>query len=170
VVQGAQATRARLLNDFRSGAYDVLHYAGHAHFDPQQPGHSGIICAGGDTLSGADLARLESLPALVFFNACETGRLRGATPHRHLRRSLAITDGLAEAFLRGGVANYLGTYWPVGDEAALAFSAALYARIVDGEPLGVAVYQARAAVRASRSCDWADYMHYGNHEFAIKGA
>ena len=172
VVQGAQATRARLINDFRSGAYDVLHYAGHAHFDPNQPGHSGIFCAGGEILSGADLARLESLPALVFFNACESGRLRGAAPHRHghLRRSLAVTDGLAEAFLRGGVANYLGTYWPVGDEAALAFSSALYAGIVAGDPLGVAVNRARSAVRRAHSCDWADYMHYGNHEFAIKGA
>lgn len=168
VVQGAQATRARLLNDFRSGAYDVLHYAGHAHFDAQQPGRSGIYCANGETLTGADLSRLESLPALVFFNACESGRLRGA-PRARLRQSLVVTDGLAEAFLRGGVANYIGTYWPVGDAAALAFSSSLYASIVDGNALGSAVNRARAAVRAARSCDWADYLHYGNHEFAIKG-
>ena len=168
VVQGAQATRERLLNDFRSGAYDVLHYAGHAHFDARQPGRSGIYCAGGEILSGADLARLESLPALVFFNACESGRLRG-TPRHRLRQSLTAVDGLAESFLRGGVANYLGTYWPVGDESAMAFSSTLYAGIVEGAPLGAAVNRARAAVRAARSCDWADYLHYGNHEFAIKG-
>jgi len=169
VVQGPQATRARLLEDFRSGAYDVLHYAGHAHFDAHQPGRSGIYCAGGEILCGADLAQLTGLPALVFFNACESGRLRAA-PRQRLRQSLATVDGLAESFLRGGVANYLGTYWPVGDESALAFSSTLYAGIVKGASLGDAVNRARSAVRRARSCDWADYLHYGNPEFAIKGA
>ena len=168
VVQGNQATRARLMSDFRSGAYDVLHYAGHAHFDADQPGRSGIYCAGGEILCGADLARLESLPALVFFNACESGRLRAAPRHR-LRQSLLTVDGLAESFLRGGVANYLGTYWPVGDESALAFSSTLYSGVVAGTTLGAAVNRARDAVRRAHSCDWADYMHYGNHEFGIKG-
>ena len=169
VVQGAQATRARLLNDFRSGAFDVLHYAGHAHFDEREPQRSGIYCADGDILSGSDLAALQSLPSLVFFNACESGRLRGAKPGHRIRRSLAATDGLAESFLRGGVANYLGTYWPVGDDAALAFSIALYSGIVAGNALGYAINRARAAVRRTGSCDWADYMHYGSYEFAIKG-
>ncbi len=169
VVQGPQATRARLLDDFRSGAYDVLHYAGHAHFDAHQPGRSGIYCAGGEILCGADLAQLAGLPALVFFNACESGRLRAA-PRLRLRQSLATVDGLAESFLRGGVANYLGTYWPVGDESALAFSSTLYAGIVKGASLGDAVNRARSAVRRARSCDWADYLHYGSPEFAIKGA
>lgn len=169
VVQGPQATRSRLLENFRSGAYDVLHYAGHAHFDARQPGRSGIYCAGGEILCGADLAQLTGLPALVFFNACESGRLRAA-PRLRLRQSLATVDGLAESFLRGGVANYLGTYWPVGDESALAFSSTLYAGIVKGASLGDAVNRARGAVRRARSCDWADYLHYGSPEFAIKGA
>ena len=168
VIQGAQATRARLLEEFRSGAFDVLHYAGHAHFDPHNPGLSGIICAGGDILSGGDLSNLHSLPALVFFNACESGRLRGSNQGRKARRALAATDGLAEAFLRGGVANYLGTYWPVGDDAATAFATAFYSSLVSGEALGSAVNRGRAAVRAARSCDWADYMHYGSHDFVIK--
>jgi CHAT domain-containing protein len=170
VVQGAQATKQRLLDYFRSGAFDVLHYAGHAHFDPIDPGKSGIICAGGEILCGGDLSNLHSLPALVFFNACETGRLRGSNPRNRARRALAATDGLAEAFLRGGVANYLGTYWPVGDEAAMAFSTAFYSSLVQGFALGSAVNRGRAAVRAARSCDWADYMHYGSHDFVIKTA
>ena len=168
VVQGAQATRARVLSDFRSGAFDVLHYAGHAHFSPDDPGRSGIICAGGEVLTGADLAGLNSLPSLVFFNACESGRLRAANQRKIARRSLAKTDGLAECFLRGGVANYLGTYWPVGDAAAMAFSTALYSSLVAGAPLGTAVNKGRAAVRVTRSCDWADYLHYGSYDFVIK--
>ena len=104
----------------------------------------------------------------MFFNACESGRLRGSNQSRKVRRALAATDGLAEAFLRGGVANYLGTYWPVGDEAATAFASAFYSSLVSGEPLGSAVNRGRAAVRSARSCDWADYMHYGSYDFVIK--
>jgi hypothetical protein len=174
IVRGAQATRERLLREFQSGAYDVLHYAGHAFFDAANPARSGILCAGHEVLTGGDLLNLRSLPALVVFNACESGRLRGAqraramrTP-RTTREALAATGGLAEAYLRGGVANYVGTYWPVGDTAAMAFATAFYSAIVRGERVGPAVNQARAAVRATGSVDWADYMHYGNFDFALK--
>jgi CHAT domain-containing protein len=87
---------------------------------------------------------------------------------RTTREALAATGGLAEAYLRGGVANYVGTYWPVGDTAAMAFATAFYSAIVRGERVGPAVNQARAAVRATGSVDWADYMHYGNFDFALK--
>ena len=119
-IRGADATRARLLAEFRSGDYDAIHFAGHAWFDPAAPASSGILCAGGRVLSGADLAAMDSVPALVFFNACESGRLRATVnPLRQLDRSV----GFAEAFLRGGVANFIGTWWPVADEAAAAFAA-----------------------------------------------
>ncbi len=165
IVQGREASRARLLELFASGSFDVLHYAGHAYFDAKAAARSGLLCAGREVLSGRDLRDLHSLPALVFFNACESGRIRGglAAP-----RALATGDGLAESFLRGGVANYLGTYWPVGDSAALAFSTALYSAIVAGHALGEAVNRGRRAVREQRSIDWADYMHYGSYDFRLK--
>ena len=122
-IRGGDATRARLLAEFRSGDYDAIHFAGHAWFDAAAPASSGILCAGGRVLSGADLAAMDSVPALVFFNACESGRLRATVnPLRQLDRSV----GFAEAFLRGGVANFIGTWWPVSDNAASAFAAALY--------------------------------------------
>ena len=76
-IRGGDATRARLLAEFRSGDYDSIHFAGHAYFDAAAPASSGILCAGGRVLSGADLAAMDSVPALVFFNACESGRLPG---------------------------------------------------------------------------------------------
>ena len=116
---GSEATRARLLEEFRSGRYDAIHYAGHAYFDPASPSSSGILCAGGRVLSGADLASLESLPALVCFNACESGRVRQAP---QVQRAIGRSTGFAEAFLRGGVANFVGTWWPVSDSAAARFA------------------------------------------------
>jgi len=51
----------------------VVHYAGHAFFDREQPARSGILCHGRQVLSGLDLAGVSRLPSLIFFNACEGG-------------------------------------------------------------------------------------------------
>jgi CHAT domain-containing protein len=164
-IRGADATRARLLAEFRSGDYDAIHFAGHAWFDAAAPASSGILCAGGRVLSGADLAAMDSVPALVFFNACESGRLRATiNPLRQLDRSV----GFAEAFLRGGVANFIGTWWPVSDIAAAAFAATLYRDLAKGESIGNALNAARTAVRGLPSADWANYLHYGSYDFSLK--
>ena len=174
--RAGQATREQLLADFRSGQFDVIHYAGHAFFAATHPGRSGLLCAGREVLSGADLAGLSSLPSLVFFNACESGRVRGqeekpAKPDP--RKAAAITEeniSVANAFIRGGVANFLGTYWPVGDAAALQFSASFYPLVLAGKPIGEAVLAARRALQQGSSVDWADYLLYGNPEFVLKRA
>ena len=164
-IRGADATRARLLAEFRSGDYDAIHFAGHAWFDPAAPASSGILCAGGRVVSGADLAAMDSVPALVFFNACESGRLRATVnPLRQLDRSV----GFAEAFLRGGVANFVGTWWPVSDAAASAFATTLYRDLAKGASIGSALNAGRASVRALPSADWANYLHYGSYDFTLK--
>jgi hypothetical protein len=164
-IRGADATRARLLAEFRSGDYDAIHFAGHAYFDAAAPASSGILCAGGRVLSGADLAAMDSVPALVFFNACESARLRATVnPLRQLDRSV----GFAEAFLRGGVANFVGTWWAVGDDAATAFATTFYRDLAKGDSIGAALNAARGAVRELPSADWANYLHYGSYDFALK--
>ena len=40
------ASKAAILAALRTGKYDCVHYAGHAFFDPQGPGRSGLVCAG----------------------------------------------------------------------------------------------------------------------------
>jgi len=168
LLTGSSATRSALLREFRSGRHDVLHFAGHGFFDANDPGRSGLACAGGEVLRGADLDGLGNLPALVFFNACEAARVR--KPRRPaggrlfaFRRSTSV----AEAFLGGGVANFLGTHWPVGDQAALAFSTNFYRHLLDGARLGDCVLAARKGVLEIGSIDWADYILYGDHDFAV---
>jgi hypothetical protein len=126
------------------------------------------VCADREVLRGADLERLGDLPALVFFNACEAARVR--RPRREpgtrlfaYRRSTSV----AEAFLAGGIANFLGTHWPVGDQAALAFSTRFYQRLLGADPLGDCVLAARRDVRDLGSIDWADYVFYGSPDFAF---
>jgi hypothetical protein len=168
-LRGKDGTKERLRAEFQSGRYDVIHYAGHARFDRANPARSGIICHGGEILSGMDLAGMGGLPSLVFFNACEAGQLRGPAEREDLPATLIEkSSGLAEAFLRGGVANYLGTYWPVEDASAARFADAFYGRLVKGESIGQALSAGRKAVMALPSVDWADYIHYGSYEFALK--
>jgi hypothetical protein len=161
-LHGSEATRARLLEEFRSGRYDAIHYAGHAFFDATSPSSGGILCAGGRVLSGADLAALEALPALVCFNACESGRVRQASG---VQRALGRSTGFAEAFLRGGVANFIGTWWPVSDAAAAVCAGTLYERLMRGETIGAALKAARSEVLKLGS---ANYLHYGGFDFVLK--
>jgi CHAT domain-containing protein/pimeloyl-ACP methyl ester carboxylesterase len=171
VLRGAQAQKSTLRSHFSSGEFDIVHYAGHAYFDQDVPSNSGILCHGSQVLSGAELAGIGNLPGLMFFNACEAGRIRKPqeddeklSMDKRIRRNV----GLAEAFLRGGIANYLGTYWPVGDEAAKLFAEKFYSALLDGHSVGDGLLDGRLAVQSIKSVDWADYVHYGNPDFVIK--
>jgi hypothetical protein len=169
-----QARKREVLACMASGEFDVIHYAGHAFFDPIEPAKSGILCANREVLSGADLANVGNLPSLVFFSACESGRLRKGAKTAEIDDSTHPIDrvrrgvSFAEAFLRGGVANYLGTYWPVGDASALAFADYFYQHILGGETLGAAVLTARKELEKIDSVDWADYILYGDPGFVLK--
>jgi CHAT domain-containing protein/pimeloyl-ACP methyl ester carboxylesterase len=163
------ATKAAVLGALRTGKFDCVHYAGHAFFDPQGPSRSGLICAGREILSGADLTGFSNLPSLVFFNACEAGRVRGRpVTSRPASTRVSESYGVAEALMRGGIANYMSTYWPVGDEAAETFATTFYGSVLGGRSLGASTLEGRKAVLALRDRDWADYILYGNFDFVLK--
>src|SRR5690606_4606815 len=147
------------------------------------PARSGLLCHDDVPLTGADVAGLSALPTLMFFNACESARVRAAKRTRGAARDKAATTavdrrldhadgvvGVAEAFMRGGVANFLGTYWPVGDAAAERFAVTFYDALLRGTALGPAIQAARTEVRNLPSRDWADYTFYGDANFALKRA
>lgn len=179
VIQGREATKATLLKEFASGAYDVIHYAGHASFNRDERQRSGLVAAGGEIVSGEDLIGLANLPALVFFNACNSGRMRDglaepAEVDRTLKlkgridHSLQAHTSFAEAFLRGGVANFVGTLWPVEDEAADKFASVFYQELLVGQSIGQAVLKSRQALVRLPSKDWANYIVYGSPSFRVK--
>jgi hypothetical protein len=168
---GDDASKDALHERFASGKYDVVHFAGHAFFDPQQRGRSGVYCAGGEVLSGIDLATIDNLPTLMFFNACEAARVRGpgeaAEKAKNAPQMVQGGIGFAEALLRGGIANFIGTYWPVGDQSALAFATNFYPALLRGATLNEALLSSRLEVRKV-SEDWADYVFYGEPDFRLK--
>jgi len=114
----------------------------------------------------------------VVFNACESARLQrggSARARKPGARALALRRGhgmranlsLAETLLRAGLAHYIGTHWPVDDNAAAAFGEVFYRELLRGS-IGSALVKARRAVLARRSPDWADYVHYGDATFQLK--
>ena len=108
----------------------------------------------------------------MFFNACEAARVRLAGKRETAAKAEAVrgTTSFAESFLSGGVANYLGTYWPVGDAAAKVFAETFYSALLKNEPLGRALVGGRRAVEKVPSGDWANYVLYGSPEFVLKSA
>lgn len=161
------ATKRAVLDALEREPFDVLHCASHAEFVPGSPSASGVKCSD-DTLSAQDLARSRRVPALVFLNACESARLR-----RMLRGVRRATNeehpaaSLAEQFLGAGVAQFVGTYWPVGDAGAGEFSSFFYAALKDGDPVEQCILKARNRLKSAGNPDWGNYIHFGPPDFCL---
>jgi CHAT domain-containing protein len=92
---------------------------------------------------------------LIFFNACHRGRLGF---------SLTRLGSWGARLVELGCGAFIGTLWPVTDEAAVAFAEAFYLRLINGAPIGEAVWQARHAVRDRYPNDptWMAYCCYAD--------
>jgi hypothetical protein len=181
-----EATPTRVLRELTLRPYEVLHYAGHCFFDPKHPEQSGWIFSDGVVISAYELGRIDRVPYLVVSNACESG----ITPDRSFERSAAQLPSFAEAFFAQGVANYVGTAWPVDDIAARLFATTLYSSLIGLEPgpdrqiqaansqsigrlkprpMHLAMLRARLAVAhtVGGRGTWGAYQHYGNPYYCI---
>ena len=160
------ATKTNILDALRSGRYDMLHYAGHAAYEENERWRSGIKCAGGQILTGRDLAQLSQLPAVMVFNACESAQVRAAQK----KQNSDFQGSFAEAAILAGISHYVGTYWQVNDLDAVSFAETFYEEMSKGEMIGHALVKARKAVqdRAPSTVDWLNYIHYGNRLFRMK--
>jgi hypothetical protein len=156
VVRRDEATKAALLDAFPTT--DVLHYCGHAFFDGPGDRESGLVLAGAQRLTLADI-RGVATPRVAFVNACEAGRVRGEVTNE--------AASFAEFFLRSGVEAYLGTFWTVNDHAAQLFSGEVYAQLAVGRTLDEAVTRARKKLHGEKLPDWANYILYGDGHFRL---
>jgi CHAT domain-containing protein len=150
---------------------DVLHYAGHAFFDQHVRANGGLLLAGHEVLAGRRIMALGRLPNLVVLNACEAARVRGRAAGDTLSARDAVEEqgSLAEALLKAGVGSFVGTYWPVGDAAAMSFASRFYEKLAAGECLNVAVVAGRRELHARGLPDWANYVFYGDPGFCFSG-
>jgi hypothetical protein len=163
----APATIVDVLRLLDKNTYDILHYAGHGNFDPQDPAKRAGWIFGDRYFTSRDLAGVSHIPAVVVANACLSG----------LTSNSDLLPGLADEFFHRGVRNYIGTAWPISDSGAIRFSRTLYETLLPlegGAPvaLGDALLKARAALQAEEAVYgalWAAYQHYGDPAFMLRG-
>lgn len=162
------ATREAILARLATGAFDIVHYSGHAYFDARQRDTCGLLCAGDEVLTGKDLTGLARLPFLMVLNACQSARTR-ATPKRKRQPSAPRT--IAETMLCAGIGNFIGTYWPVSDQGARKFAERFYTELIAEAPLGDAMLKGRAAIQDARDQtnegDQVNYLLYGNRAASL---
>ncbi len=143
-------------------SYDLVHFAGHADYDPTDPGGAGWHLGDGkltaDEISTLGMAR--PMPVLVFSNACQTGL---AGPWNDQRRGRVL--GLAGSFLLSGSRFYVGTQWELVDGIGAQVATHFYDALVRGANVGAALRAARLRViedSGEESLGWAGYVLYGD--------
>lgn len=166
-----EASLIAVLSKLVNQSYDVLHFAGHCVFDKKDPMSSGWIFSGNERMTANLIRRIDRVPSFIFSNACESG----VTPDRSGRRSDRLPPTFAESFFARGVANFVCTAWPVGDQSARHFALALYAQLLGlppadesgsklatPQPMYVAMSEARRLIFERNDGTWGAYQHYGN--------
>lgn len=155
---GEEATKETVLLDLLmepAEPIEILHYAGHARFDPKRPDHSGLVLSDGD-LQGFEARALISCP-LIFANGC-----RAASQHA-LGETLThgAVSGLAGEFIAGGAIGYIAPLWPVRDNTASSMAEAFYDAMIKGATISEALLQAKQQVQDT---DALAYVYFGGFE------
>jgi len=146
-----------LLRGYLQGPFQVLHFCGHARFDPAE---GGALILEGLPVPGADRAQV--LPAqelaeylqsgtvrLVLLSACETA----AVAHSPIRSLGQDRLSVAQALTQAGLPAVVAMQAPLPDITAPSFMHALYVALATGQPLDQAVQAGRWLLRGS-SPDW----------------
>lgn len=100
-----------LLGKFRD--YSVIHFAGHAVFNPEEPLASGLVLADGSVLTAARILQDSSFRTdrgkLLILSACQTGV--------NVITSGGEIVGLARALFYAGMPNLISSLWEVADRS-----------------------------------------------------
>ncbi len=130
----------------RSRKYDIVHFAGHGRYDPDNPERSCWMFSDGPFYAfelQQTLANAEVRPWLIYGSACEGAR-DGVSAHGYHDG----VYGMASAALSQGVAAYVGPLWKISDTDAKNMAAAFYeALLIRRTSLGEALALARRSVR-----------------------
>jgi CHAT domain-containing protein len=153
---GAEATIGRLRDAL--GRYEVLHYAGHAFADPDDPLAGALVLADDEHLTVRELlARGIGAGRLAVLSACQTARVEDLTSDEMV--------SFPTAMVQCGFGGVVGTLWEVPDTAASRVMEAFYGH---WRGSGVTPREAlRAAQRYTRDSRyatplaWASFVYVG---------
>lgn len=144
----------------QAGGVQLLHFAAHGRFDPENANLSPLSLQDGALtpfdLAGERAAGMRRDRPVVFLNACHTARLAFA---------LTGLGGWAERLVADlNVSAFIGTLWEVNDLLAAEFAIAFYDHLLAGKTLGQAFYAARLHVRDRQPANptWLAYVLYAD--------
>jgi class 3 adenylate cyclase/CHAT domain-containing protein/Flp pilus assembly protein TadD len=147
--------------------FDLVHFAGHAEFHPEDPREDGWLLTEGKW-TARDIMKMSGsavMPALVFSNACQSARTEKWSVGSRFQDEIF---GMANAFLLAGAKHYLGTFWEVLDEPSSRFALEFYGHLMAGVPIGEALRLARLKlmdVYGEETIVWGSYVLYGDPTF-----
>lgn len=147
--------------------FDVVHYAGHADYDANNPGESGWRLSDGVMTARTfrQMSGTAIMPALVFSNACQSARTTEWGIKTHFHDDIF---GMANSLILAGVKHYVGTFWEILDEPSKCFARDFYKYLLTGHSTGEAMRLARmASINAygEETIIWASYLLYGDPTF-----
>jgi len=144
--------------------FDLVHFAGHADYDPENPEQSGWRLTRG-SLTAQDIIKMAgtaTMPTLIFSNACQSARTEEWSLKGNFQDEIF---GLANGFLLAGVKHYVGTFWEILDEPSSRFALEFYNRLLTGSTAGEAIRLSRQALikdYGEETIVWASYLLYGD--------
>jgi len=151
--------------------YHILHYAGHAVYNKDNPDQSGWVFEDG-LLTAQRILQLagckKPLPVLIFSNACQSGQTSEWSETDQRDWSNYYAYDLVNALLRSGVQHYIGTFQDIRDLSSLSLGLNFYTFMAQSCSIGEALRKAR--LQLTNGCGesnknnliWAYYMLYGD--------
>jgi CHAT domain-containing protein len=143
---------AAVLNSLQGA--DYWHIASHGVWNLRRQEDSGLMLAGREPTTVADILAFQPNPAprLVYMSACSTNMI-------NVERDLNDFVGLNTAFQRGGAAGVLGTQWAVSDAASALLAAKFYDQhIGQRQTPAAALKAAQAWLKSATSAQCADFI------------
>jgi len=149
-------------------SYELIHFAGHACFNEEDPRKSELKLAEGRFVFAEELERVLSGRPFVFLSACEAGMAETEVAEVGFRGK--YTEGIATLVLLGGAIGCLGPMWRIDDGLAKEFALEFYRQLlVKGMLIGEAVRRARLRLREEDSDLWAAWILYGDPLQSLPG-
>ncbi|MDM7923513.1 MAG: CHAT domain-containing protein, partial [Pyrinomonadaceae bacterium] len=135
----------------RSGSADLIHFACHGSFRPDDPMNSSLHLADG-WVTVNDICRQRLRARLVTLSACESGVNDVAAGEEIL--------GLSRGFLTAGAASVLMTLWTVNDRATAKLMTEFYGQYTNGGSAAAALQQAQRQMirRGEHPYFWAPFV------------
>ncbi|UCH90188.1 MAG: CHAT domain-containing protein [Thermoplasmata archaeon] len=160
---GEDVTRTNFEKVLSEQHYDIVHYAGHSFYNPQNPDKSYLELANGEAIYASQFSWLfqKGVPSVIFLNACSTARDTSEEEVQHERQ---IT-GMIRQLMNIGVQSVIGSIWSMHDIISATIASEFYRNLTHNMTLGESLQSARKIVHNSfkhRNVGWNGFILYGN--------